>query len=152
MQISFTGQLGPGSRNRRGFSLVELIAVVVVLGVLAAVAVPRFFDYSTKAKESSVKATLAATRSAIANFYADSAASGAAAYPTLVQLETLGTVLQERVPANPFVTGASASDVRAAVYNATTPPVSGSEGWNYEAATGRFWANSDTSGINENEW
>lgn len=152
MRISCTRQVGQGKRNRRGFSLVELIAVVVVLAVLAAVAVPKFFNYSTKAKESSVKSTLAATRSAIANFYADAAANGTPAYPTLVELQTLGTVLRERMPANPFVTGDTADDIRAATFNATTPPVSGSEGWNYDAATGRFWANSDTASINENEW
>jgi prepilin-type N-terminal cleavage/methylation domain-containing protein len=38
--------------SRRGFTLVELIAVIVVLAVLAAVAVPRYFDYRERAMAS----------------------------------------------------------------------------------------------------
>jgi MSHA pilin protein MshC len=31
-------------QNQRGFSLIELIMVIVILGILSAVAIPRFFD------------------------------------------------------------------------------------------------------------
>lgn len=135
--------------GRRGFSLVELIAVIAVMAILAAVAIPKFFNYTDKAKEASVKATLATTRTAIANFYADKAATGTAAYPTLKELRTLGTVLREEMPANPF----NKSDTIAnAVFNATTPPTAGKAGWNYDPATGRFWANTATASVNENSW
>lgn len=135
---------------RRAFTLIELIAVIIVLAILAGVAVPKYFDYSTKAKESAAKATLGATRSAIASFYADAALnSGSGAYPTLTELETDGDVLEQGVPVNPYN---GSADVQAATWNAADPPVSGTAGWNYDAATGRFWANSATSGIDENEW
>jgi prepilin-type N-terminal cleavage/methylation domain-containing protein len=133
----------------RAFSLVELIAVIAILAILAAVAVPRFFDYTGKARSASVKSTLSATRSAIANFYADKAANGTPAYPTLAELNALGTVMQEPLPSNPYN---NAKTIASATYNASAPPVSGSAGWNYDPATGRFWANSDTTGVDENEW
>lgn len=136
--------------SRRAFTLIELIAVIIVLAILAGVALPKYFDYSTKAKESAAKATLGATRSAIANFYANEAlTNGSGAYPTLTELETDGSVLEQGIPENPYN---NSSDVQAATWNATTPPVSGTSGWNYDASTGRFWANSDTSGVDENEW
>ena len=130
----------------RAFTLIELIAVIVVLAILSGVAIPKYFDYTANAKASSCKGTLGGVRSAIANFYANSAVSGAAAYPTLAQLTAVGTVMQEPIAANPYNNDAS---VAAATWNAT-PPVSGTNGWNYDAASGHFWANSSTAG--ENIW
>lgn len=136
------------SPRTRGFTLVELIAVIVVLAILAGVAIPKYFDYSAKAKESAAKGTLGGVRSAIANFYANSAVNGSAAFPTLVQLTTTGTVLQEPIAANPYNNLAT---VIAASWT-TAQVVSGTGGWNYDAATGHFWANSNTTGVAENAW
>ena len=129
----------------RAFTLIELIAVIVVLAILAGVALPRYFDYAAQAKVSSCKGTLGGVREAIANYYANSAVSGSAAYPTLVQLQTQGVVLQELIADNPYNNSAT---IAAAVWNAAAPPVSGANGWNYDAAVGRFWANSNT--VSEN--
>ena len=128
------------------FTLIELIAVIVVLAILSGVAIPKYFDYAANAKASSTKGTLGGVRSAIANFYGNSAANGAAAYPTLAQLSTVGTVMQEPIAANPYNNDAT---VAAATW-AVAPPVSGANGWNYDAASGHFWANSSGSG--ENAW
>ncbi len=138
-------------RTRKAFTLVELIAVIVVLAILSAVAIPKYFDYSAKAKESAVKGTLGAVRSAIANFYANAAVNGTAAFPTLVQIQTSGTVMQEDMPTNPYKSTPS-NVIAAAVYSASAPPVSGTNGWNYDASAGKFWANSNTTGVAENAW
>ncbi len=135
------------SQNRKGFTLIELIAVIVVLAILAGVALPKYFDYAADAKESACKGALGGVRAGVANFYANAAIGGTADYPTLVQLETLGTVMQENIPENPYN---SSSDVVAATWNAAAPPVSGTAGWNYDYAAGKFWANSDT--VDENEF
>ena len=137
----------PRPRNR-AFTLVELIVIIVVLAILSGVAIPKYIDYTANAKSSAAKATLGAVRSAIANFYANSALTGTAAYPTLVNMQTLGTVMQEALPANPYN---NASTIAAAVW-AATPPVSGANGYNYDATAGRFWLNSTTSGVNEHLW
>ena len=129
----------------RAFTLIELIAVIVVLAILSGVAIPKYFDYANNAKASSTKGTLGGTRSAIANFYANSAVSGTPAYPTLVQLQTVGTVLQEPMPANPYNNDAT---IAAATYSAASPPVSGTNGWNYDVASGKFWCNSSTASAN----
>ena len=110
--------------TRRAFTLIELIAVVVILAILSGVALPKYFDYAADAKKSACKGALGGVRAAIANFYANSAIAGTATYPTLAELETVGTVLQEQIPENPYQTD---FDVIAAVW-ASPPPVLGSEG------------------------
>lgn len=132
----------------RAFTLIELIAVIVVLAILSGIAIPKYFDYAAKAKESATKGALGGMRSSVANFYANSAVNGTPAYPTLAQLTTIGTVLQEAVPTNPYN---NSNAVKAATW-AATPPVGGTEGWAYDVAVGRVWANSTTSGINEHLW
>jgi Tfp pilus assembly protein PilE len=139
----------PALRKSRAFTLVELIVIIVVLAILSGVAIPKYIDYTANAKASAAKATLGAVRSAIANFYANSALSGTAAFPTLVQMQTLGTVMQEALPSNPYVTGASSASIVAATW-AATPPTAGAQGYAYDATVGRFWLNSNT--VSENLW
>lgn len=52
-------------KNQKGFTLIEIIAVLVILGVLAAVAVPKYLDLQTEARDRSVEAAFAAASSNI---------------------------------------------------------------------------------------
>ena len=52
-------------KAKKGFTLVEILIVVVILGILAAIVIPQFTDASTDAKTSSVKSNLQMLRSQI---------------------------------------------------------------------------------------
>jgi general secretion pathway protein G len=55
-------------RNSRGFTLVEILIVVIILGILAAIVIPQFTNASSNAKNSSVASTLQTIRSQLELF------------------------------------------------------------------------------------
>lgn len=141
-------------RNRRGFTLIELIAVIVILAVLAGVALPKYFDYAAQAKVSACKGALGGMRAGVANFYANQAIAGSARYPTLSEFTTLGTVMQEPLPENPY-NGSKAVRDAAGTWVTGNPPTqpvvsTNGEGWAYDATNGKVWANTATTGVSEN--
>lgn len=58
-------------QNQKGFTLVELIVVIAILGILAAIAVPRFSDQTTKANTAKLASDLNAIDTAITLGIAD---------------------------------------------------------------------------------
>jgi len=56
-------------KNSRGFTLVEIMVVVVILGILAATIIPQFIGTTKDAKVSAAKAHIAELESAIERFY-----------------------------------------------------------------------------------
>lgn len=140
-------------KKKNGFTMVELMAVIVVLGVLAAVAAPKFFDYGDDAKEAATKGSLGGVRSAIANFKANEALkNGSARYPTFKELTTIGTVMEEKYPENPYLGKNAIKSVKNKWKEKNPPIYKGNYGWVYDTTKGKFWANSKTKGVNENSW
>ncbi len=143
------------SAHRGGFTLIELLAVVAILAILFGVALPKYYGYAADARKATCKGTLGGVRAGIASFYADKAINSITTrYPTLPELETIGTVMQEIIPDNPYDNGATPNKVNSATTGdasaRTVPASGGAGGWAYYDGTASsnsnavFYANTDT--------
>jgi general secretion pathway protein G len=127
--------------RRKAFTLVEMVVVVLIMGIIAAVAMPRMTANAQTAKTNSAKQSLATIRNAIEMYKADNGSNPADA-------ATLATVLKPYLkgpfPAAPI--GANAGSAAVAVGTDPAAVVTGGAGWAYTASTGDFYLN-DASGL-----
>ena len=90
------------NRNSKGFTLIELMIVIAIIGILAAIAIPNFLRYRDKAYCAKSETDAQNVVAALSSYFAD---PDHTAIPTLAQL----TGLEELVLNNPGATTVTAS-------------------------------------------
>jgi type II secretion system protein G len=137
------------SDRKAGFTLVEVLIVVVIMAILAATIIPQFTDSTSDAKASTVKFNLHTLRSQIELYKAQH--NGVVPSGTLVELTVntdidgnqgtgssypYGPYIRE-VPSNPFTN----SQTVTVITNdpAAAGDVTGNGGWLYNATTAGIW-------------
>ena len=114
----------------KGFTLIELMIVVAIIGILAAIAIPQFANLVAKSQEGRSKANLGTIRSALSIYYGDS--EGWYPTDTLTSLTTGGRYLQSIPNADLPKTTNSAGHTS---NNTVTAGAAGSDangGWGYD--------------------
>jgi general secretion pathway protein G len=133
---------------RRAFTLVELLIVIIIIAVLAAIAIPKFANSSTRSKEAALKADLKLYRNAIELFKADTGV-----YPA-----TIADLAATSAPANGVdaTTGTSkaitAADWKGPYLQAVeTDPISGNS-FTYSTTAGTVGAVTSSAGSPYTTW
>ncbi len=132
-------------RKQNGFTLIELVVVIVILGILAATAAPKFMDLQKDARISAANGLAGAVKSAVSMTYSkailagkDKAASGMSICNTGAASDTTctGTDAVELAYGRPAATAngiINAIDIDAAESSATG---AADKEWNYKAVAG----------------
>ena len=138
-------------RKKSGFTLVEILIVVIILGILAAIVIPQFSAASNDTRESSAMSDLKAVRTQLQLYkaqhnelypddfdnqmtlYSDVDGNTNASYTTTFRF---GPYMM-RVPPNPY-TGVSTITVVTGVATAYSAAGDSQQGWWYNSSTGEF--------------
>lgn len=105
--------------KRKGFTLVEILIVVVILGILAAIVIPQFTDASTEAKTNACKSNLATLRGQLELWKIRESATGGTYPATLAAMVTDGYLV--KVPTEPFGGSWSYTQATGVVTSSTDP-------------------------------
>ncbi|MFH1783793.1 MAG: type II secretion system protein [bacterium] len=141
-------------RDKKGFTLVELLIVIVILGILAAIVIARFAGATKDSKEANLKANLREMRSAIEAYKAYSMSNGYP--PTLDDLwdategDVYNNTFLERIPIDPFYRSHDSSYATGMLMpgedaTARDAKIDGGGGWAYDSTYGRVCLNVEST-------
>ena len=143
------------NKRQKGFTLVEILIVVVILGILAAIVIPQFSEASSEARNSSVQSNLQMVRSQVelykiqhndtlpgagtASFY--KALTGKTDIAGAVDASGAYGPYMQTFPENALNTLGSNSDESEIVIVSTgTRAASATDGWAWDTSNGDFYA------------
>ena len=118
-------------RNRKGFTLVELIVVIAILAILAAVAIPVYSSYITKANEAADYTTLDAVKTAAVFAYTEAQTKAGSSDTAVTAISVTGSSPATDV----FVNGSNTALDISAYYTGTITFKSGATGASWNGTT-----------------
>lgn len=109
------------SRNKEGFTLIELMVVVVIIGIIVAIAIPNYVKVVTQAKEAEVRANMHTTQLEVELFGVDHTGVYPPTVDSILYMFPKNTINPFN-PSSPFVQDVGDADVEGVVEYQTSEP------------------------------
>ena len=149
--------------NNKGFTMIELLMVIMLVAILGAVALPQFLDFRTEGRVAATQSLVSSIRSGIKLQYSQQilrCAGTNGTWPTLTSVSsnniadgsgscTTSAVTnsserrfidQTSIPANPFSGSAVVAGCTGGGWATQCQSAASNLGWCYDSGTGNFWA------------
>ncbi|MFM9957823.1 MAG: type IV pilin protein [Phycisphaerales bacterium] len=105
---------------RRAFTLIELIAVIVVLAILSGIAIPRYINYRDRARQTADEASIAGINTALGQRYMLNRSTDAASSSWITAASSVANVMDTgQLPFGITVSGSNFTDQRGNTYTFT---------------------------------
>ncbi len=143
-------------KRPNGFTLIELVVVIMILGILAGIAAPKLLGVSSDARESSLKQTLSVVRDAIELYAANN--NGALPPCTATGADfraALKDYIRGDFPDAPVGAAGNNGVMPSGTAGNYTPITPGLRGWLFNTEDGKFIANTyaaDSDGVDYNTY
>ncbi|HVZ80173.1 MAG TPA: prepilin-type N-terminal cleavage/methylation domain-containing protein [bacterium] len=137
--------MGQGRGKTAGFTLVELMIVVAVIGILAAIAIPRFGEMVEKSREGQTKGNLNSIHSAMMIYYGDQKGIWPTTLNTYVSFafsQYLDNVNPVKVTGHFVANAINPAGANVAMTANSGTPIGSSTGWLYDSTNGGVYVNS----------
>lgn len=123
-------------RSEGGFTLIELVIIILVLGILTATAIPKFYDLTAKAELAAEKGVVGGVRGGIAIVYASNLVNGVTGFPANLGGAPGAASAANRLFSNVISPGIDADWTKSATQEVYIGPAGGT--YTYTAASGTF--------------
>ncbi len=129
----------------KGFTLIELMIVVAIIGILAAIAIPKFAQMLEKSREGATKGNLGSIKSATSIYYGDQQGlwpSTLNSFSTYTFSRYMGTLPAAKVTGAFVANSPNPVGNTVIVTTSSSVPTAGSSGWLYDSTQGIVYVNS----------
>jgi type IV pilus assembly protein PilA len=109
------------ANREEGFTLIELLVVMLIIGILAAIAIPTFFNQRNKASDSSAKEMAHTSQVAMETLATDNNGSYSTASPANLNAIDSSILVAAGTPPHPYVSAAAAAGTSGWTLTVTSP-------------------------------
>jgi general secretion pathway protein G len=133
-------------RTQPGFTLIELVVVIMIIGILAAVAAPKLISTSGAASDNAAKQSLNVIRDAIERYAADNGGA-IPAIATLTNTTFTSKYLRGSFPKCPVGAKKGDATIKTSAVSPPLPEATPTAGWMYNSSSGEFIINSSAAAV-----